>query len=57
MTMTETKEISLEAARAMLVAYGHSGAKAFEIALDAKRGDDFSRRYIAMVASLAEGRA
>lgn len=32
-----------------LKAYGHSPSKAAEIVLDASRGDDFCRRYIAMV--------
>lgn len=32
-----------------LKAFGHSPAKAAEIILDATRGDEFSRRWIAMV--------
>lgn len=34
---------------AALKAYGHSPAKAAEIVLDAKRGDFFSRGWIAVV--------
>lgn len=32
-----------------LKAYGHSPAKAAEIVLDAKRGDFFSKQYLAFV--------
>ena len=36
--------------------YGHSAAKAAEIILDAERGDDFSRRYVALIlATIASG--
>lgn len=39
-----------------LKAHGHSPAKAAEIALDAKRGDDFCRRWIAIARKANVGR-
>jgi hypothetical protein len=39
-----------------LKAYGHSPAKASEIVLDAKRGDFFSRGWIAVVRRAEEDR-
>lgn len=37
---------------AMLVAYGHTAAKALEIVIDASRGDKFALLWIRMVHSL-----
>lgn len=37
-----------------LKAYGHSPTKAAEIVLDAKRGDFFSRQWIAMIRAISE---
>lgn len=34
-----------------LKAHGHSAAKAAEIMLDAKRGDEYARQWIAQVAT------
>lgn len=41
----------------VLKAAGHTPAKAAEIALDAKRGDNFAKRWIEMSRRIIEGRS
>ena len=40
----------------ILTAYGHSLAKAYDIASDAKRGDSFAVNYVGLIRDIMEAR-